>query len=106
MEQSCRGFGNDGAVDSSALYALQSSEKVVKRVSKQLARPNVAGFQARLDREDFQALLKHVSSEKIEVLLDEFMVQVRSFLLPFCVLYVCSPLFSLCKRDPKRQSGE
>jgi len=91
MEQSHRVFGNEGAVDSSSLYALKSAEKIVKRVSKQLARPNVAGFQARLDREDFQALLKHVSSEKIEVLLDEFMVQVC---VPLPLPYVRSLLFS------------
>lgn len=106
MEQSCRVFGNDGAADSSTLYALKSSEKIVKRVSKQLACPNVAGFQARLDREDFQALLKHVSSEKIEVLLDEFMVQVRSNPHSFSVLLCSISLSLLSCRDHRLLGGK
>jgi hypothetical protein len=75
MDQSCLVFGDDGTGLSTASFAQKLSEKVVKRVSRQLARPKVAGFQARLDREDYNALLKNVASDKIDVLLDEFMVE-------------------------------
>lgn len=75
MEQSSNIFGDDEKCVSAALFASKMSLKAVKRVSKQLARPNVAGFQARLDKEDYSALLKQVASDKIDVLLDEFMVE-------------------------------
>jgi hypothetical protein len=77
MEPSSRVFVEDVPSLSPVMFAGAQSSKVVKKVSKQLARPTVAGFQARLDREDFNVLLKNVSNEKIDVLLDEFMVQVR-----------------------------
>lgn len=89
MEQSPNIFGDDEKCVSAALFASKMSLKAVKRVSKQLARPNVAGFQARLDKEDYSALLKQVASDKIDVLLDEFMVEVR-----FCARF----FVSLCTR--------
>lgn len=77
MEQTHLFRVEEGNEAPTPIYALNASERVLKKVSKQLAKPNVAGFQARLDREDFNACLKHVSNEKIDVLLDEFMVEVR-----------------------------
>lgn len=91
MEQSSNIFGDDEKCVSAALFASKMSLKAVKRVSKQLARPNVAGFQARLDKEDYSALLKQVASDKIDVLLDEFMVEVRDFASLFRSL--CAPAY-------------
>lgn len=78
MEQSGRYSVQEPASVSEPSHCIKTSESTVKRVSRQLAKPNVAGFQARLDKEDYNATLKHVSNDKIDVLLDEFMVDVRS----------------------------
>lgn len=49
---------------------------VVKKVSKQLSRPRVCGFDAHMDIENYSALLKNVPADKIDMLLDEYMVEV------------------------------
>lgn len=89
MDQSGRFPPQEPASVSEPSYDASAAESTVKRVSRQLAKPNVAGFQARLDREEYNATLKHVSSDKIDVLLDEFMVDVRSH-------SCCAPAFRRC----------
>ena len=78
MEQSGRYAATEPVSVSEASLGTNLAESTVKRVSRQLAKPNVAGFQARLDKEDYIATIKHVTNDKIDVLLDEFMVEVRT----------------------------
>lgn len=85
MEVPSNEFAEGGGGLPPNMFAGKSADKIVRKVSKQLARPNVAGFQSRLDRDDFSALLKNVSAEKIDVLLDEFMVEVRDRVLFGCL---------------------